>query len=488
MKTKLNHLISSFCLIATLVATGCSDEHEYASDHSYYDDVKLKIDNVDKKNVLSVKLADETYPLSVTVNPEVLSFNSLSYIYEVGDNSIVTVDKNGTLTLLKPGETTLVVKHRSNKAISTDCTLKVVASLIRDVVINSEVVIGTEEPVDLAEYVTIMPWSADVRALNYTVKPGYEGVVEIVEGSTVRGLSIGEAIVEVHSTDGFDVVKELKLVVKGSTPITDLKLNDKAEEINGQTLLVGQEFDLSTFLTILPENAADKRMKYEVVSGTDCVSISEDGILKTTAGGEAEIRISPLNEELNVGVTPCTLAFTIKSWNERANWKVSTSITYGSGKNYVVDNSKDEAGQSIQTGNPEHIFDDDFYTYLSLVKPGKSYGTDKADGQDIPLYFIVDMGMPQSFNYFTWGHRSSNTQSYLRVWGITLFGSNDGVAFDEIATDVEIDYTINNRLIEIGIQESTYRYIKVQYVDWSDLNGNTSGSTIQVAEFNVGMK
>ena len=44
MKTKLNHLIGSFCLIAALAATGCSDEHEYASDHSYYDDVKLKIE------------------------------------------------------------------------------------------------------------------------------------------------------------------------------------------------------------------------------------------------------------------------------------------------------------------------------------------------------------------------------------------------------------------------------------------------------------
>ena len=484
MKAKLNHLISSFCLIATLVATGCSDEHEYTSDHSYYDDVKLKIDNVDKKNVLSVKLVDETYSLSVTLTPEALSFNSLSYVYEVGDNSIATVDKNGKLTLLKPGETTLAVKHRTSKSISADCTLKVVASLIRDVVVSPEVVIGMEEPVDLGEYVTVMPWSADARALTYTVKEGYEDIVKIVEGSLVQGMNMGEAMIEIRSTDGLDVVKELKLVVKGSTPITEIKLNDKAAEINGQTLLVGQEFDLSSLVTILPENAADKRLKYEVVSGIDCVSISGEGILTTTAGGEAEIRISPLDEELNAEVSPLTLGFTIKSWNERENWKVTTSITYGSGRNYVKDGS---------TGNPEHILDDDATTYLSLVKPGKTYGTDVAAAKDVPLYFVVDMGMKQSFNYFTWAHRTTNSFSYLRAWGITMYGSDDGVNFSEIKSNIVIPHDNNTDKIELPVEKSTYRYIKVQYVDWSDLHIdedeiNKNGGTIQVAEFNVGMK
>lgn len=483
MKTKLNHLISSFCLIATLVATGCSDEHEYASDHSYYDDVKLKIDNVDKKNVLSVKLADETYTLSVTLDPEALSFSSLSYTYEVGDNSIATIDKNGKLTLLKPGETTLAVKHRTSKTISANCTLKVVASLIRDVVVSPEVVIDMEEPVDLTEYVTVMPWSADARALKYTVKEGYEDVVKIVEGSLVQGMNMGEAVIEIRSTDGLDVVKELKLVVKGSTPITEIRLNDKAAEINGQELLIGQEFDLYSYITILPENAADKRMEYKIISGADCVSISEDGILTTTAGGSAEIQISPLDKELNAGVSPLTLSFTIKSWNERANWKVTTSIEYSTKTNYVVDGN---------TGKPEHILDGDQTTYLSLVKPGKDYDNKKyvAAGLDVPVFFIVDMGMPQSFNYFTWAHRSTNQFNYLRVWGISMYGSNDGSNFTEIKSDIDIPYENNTDKIEIDIPGSSYRYIKVQYTKWSDIaeGGSKSGSTLQVAEFNVGKK
>lgn len=219
MKKKLNYLIGSFYLCVTLVTAGCSDEDKYAAGYSYYDDVELKINQVDEKNVLSVKLADETYPLSIAVTPETLPSNYANYVYEVSDNSVATVDYKGVLSLLKPGETTLTVRHRGNKRISTDCTLRVVASLIRDVVVSPEVVIGTEEPVDLAKYVTVMPWSADARALSYSVKPEYEGVVELLEGSIVQGLTIGEAIVEVRSTDGMDVAKELRLVVKGSTPI-----------------------------------------------------------------------------------------------------------------------------------------------------------------------------------------------------------------------------------------------------------------------------
>ena len=433
---------------------------------------------MDKKNVLSVKLADETYSLSVTLAPEALSFNSLAYVYEVGDNSIATVDANGKLTLLKPGETTLTIKHRTSKSISADCTLKVVASLIRDVVVNPEVTIGMEEPVDLAEYVTVMPWSADVRALTYTVKEGYGDIVKIIEGSLVQGMNMGEAVIEIRSTDGLDVVKELKLVVKGSIPIEEIKLNDKAAEINGQTLLVGQEFDLSSFVTVLPENAADKRLKYEVISGAGCVSISDEGILKTTAGGEAEIQISPLDVELNAGVAPLTLAFTIKSWNERENWKVTTSIKYSTGQNYVEDGA---------TGKPEDIFDDKFDTFLSLVKPGKKYDGNKyvADAADKPLYFIVDMGMPQSINYFTWAHRSTLSNDWCRAFKISLYASNDGETYSDIATvELPVAEEDKGKNLEFDIQEINCRYIKVQYVDWNQ----KSGSTIQVAEFNVGKR
>ena len=122
------------------------------------------------------------------------------------------------------------------------------------------------------------------------------------------------------------------------------------------------------------------------------------------------------------------------------------------------------------------------------MKPGKSYGSDyTAAGINEPLYFVVDMGAEQTFNYFTWMHRSTNGANYLRAWGISMYGSNDGKNFIEIKSDIDIPYENNTDEIVIAIPESTYRYVKVQFVKWSDLvTGSTSGGTLQVAEFGLG--
>ena len=140
------------------------------------------------------------------------------------------------------------------------------------------------------------------------------------------------------------------------------------------------------------------------------------------------------------------------------------------------------------TGKPEHLFDNSSTTFLSLVKPGKSYSGCTAGGKDEPIYFVVDMQTQQTFNYFTWSHRSNNSSNYLRVWGISMFGSNDGQNFTEIKSNIAIPYESNADEILIDIPESTYRYVKVQYTNWSDLNGVTGGSTMQVAEFGRGLK
>lgn len=481
MKAKLNHLISSFCLIAALAATGCSDEHEYALEHSYYNDLALKINNVDKKNVLSVKLADETYPLSVDVVSEALHFGPEAYIYEVGDNRIAKVDYNGMLTLLKAGETDLTVKYRGNKAISVGCKLKVVASTIRNVVVNSEsIYVKLNETVDLNEYVTVLPWSADTKALDYTVKQGYEGIVEITEGTIVRGLNRGKAVIEARSTDGLNVTKDINLevVVEGEIPITEIRVD--REEIAQRVLNVGNEIDLASFVTVLPAEASDKELKYEVVSGAECVSIT-DGMLKTIAVGEAEIKISPVNEEVNQ-IAPVILQIKVV-WFERTSWSVGTTVTYANGNNYVPDN---DAGN----GKPEKLVDGDTSTFLMMVKPGKPAYNGHQHPEGAEFGFIIDLGDEQEFNCFKWQHRIANSAQNplaFEAFAIKISVSGDKQSFAVIADNVNIK--VNSRepaeleLIK-DVPLSKCRYIKVEYLDWD----KNAGTNVCVAEFNVGKK
>lgn len=246
--------------------------------------------------------------------------------------------------------------------------------------------------------------------------------------------------------------------------------------LHNQTIGLGQVFNLTSLIEVMPANAGNKTLNYTVEGDKDIVSI-ENGILKIEKEGTATIKVAATDGS---GVTADLKI--IGSGTEpfiRDGWSVETSIKYSNGNGYVVDGS---------TGKPEDMFDGDASTFLSLVKPGKSYSgsTTPADHQ---LYFVVDMGVEQSFNYFTWAHRAGNSYDYLRVWGISIEGSNNGKDFTEIQSNIDIPHASNTDEIKIEIPESTYRYIKVKLVKWSDIaGGSTSGSSMQIGEFNVGKK
>lgn len=126
MKLIYNYLKGSFCLIAALLLVmGCSEKYEYNADYSFYDNVTLKVNLVDENDVLTVKLANKIHLLTIATAPDDVFIASTAYIYELDDTSIATIEVDGTMKLLKVGETKLTVKFRGNQNISTTCTLRV---------------------------------------------------------------------------------------------------------------------------------------------------------------------------------------------------------------------------------------------------------------------------------------------------------------------------------------------------------------------------
>ncbi len=275
----------------------------------------------------------------------------------------------------------------------------------------------------------------------------------------------------------YDEAHQLDIpVTQGAAPAAKVSEILLPASLHNQTIGLGQVFNLTSLIEVLPENAGNKTLSYTVEGNKDVVSI-ENGILKIEKEGTATIKVaatdgSGVTENLKIigsGTEPFI----------RDGWNVTTSIKYNNGEGYMADGS---------TGKPEDMFDGDASTFLSLVKPGKKYNGSSTPA-DHQLYFVVDMGVEQSFNYFTWAHRSSNNYNYLRVWGVSIDGSNDGKDFTEIQSDIDIPYANNTDKIKIEIPESTYRYIKVKLVKWSDNGGGAkSGSTMQIGEFNVGKK
>lgn len=475
MKAIYNNLISSFCLIAALLlAIGCSEEYKYDTDYSFHKDATLKVNLADENNVLAVKLANGTHALTVKVTPEDVFIDSKAYLYEIDDNSIATVALNGTLTLLKVGETKLTVKFRGNQEISTTCTLVVEPTLVGDLIIDdsNEICVEEEKTLDLAEYTSVIPSDVNNKVLHYEVKEGFTDYVEVVEGSIIRGLQKGAAIIIVSTTDGSKISKELALTVTGKIPVSEIRPGS-ITKLEGKTVGIAQVFNLGNCATAYPINASEKKLAYELVAGEGVVSMDENGVVKTLAAGDVEIKISVTDEFQEAA--PLIVKFKVSeslTLFERSLWFVDTSIVYANGNNYTADNT---------TGKPEHLIDGSNSTYLALTKPGKKYNAEITPADHV-LFFVVDMNAEQEFNYFYYRHR--NTTVNFQVYAISMFGSNDNENFTAIEEDIVLGgpgYAVE---LTKDLPLSKFRYIKVEFRDWN----RNAGTNATIAEFNVGKK
>ena len=169
-------------------------------------------------------------------------------------------------------------------------------------------------------------------------------------------------------------------------------------------------------MSVLPVNASDPTLVYELVSGEGVVLLDADkGIVKTTGAGEAEIRISAHDEFEEAAPKSIKLKVDAAlTWFERAFWFVDTTVDYGNGHNYVPENDG-------ENGKPEKLIDSNNSTYLMMVKPGKpAYNGHKhPDGAEYG--FIIDLGGLQEFNLLKWRHRNTNTN--FQAFKIKVSGS-----------------------------------------------------------------
>lgn len=481
MKSIYNYLSVSMLLILALLTTvGCSEEYDYNTDYSSYKNAKLKVELVDENNTLHLKLENEKHQVTIAIEPEDVLIDIAAYIYSLSDESVATVNQTGLITMKQAGTTDLTVRFRGNQEIAASCKIVIDPILVNELKVPESVSVQEFKTLDLAALVMVYPTNATNKAVNYSVVD--ESIATVDKNGIVTGVREGETQLTVTTTDGTNISKTLTLYIVAEVKVAEILLN-AASKMEGQNVGVGQVFDLGSVVSIMPENASNKDLSYSIVSGGHAASIGENGVLTTLAGGDVQVKVmaqdnSGVEAVLNLVVDPATTLF------ERSLWTVDTSIRYSNGNNYVTDGS---------TGRAEDMFDGNQTTFLALVKPGKTYGVFKADALNVPLYFIVDMGAKNEFNYFKWAHRAGNTINYLRVWGVSLSGSNDGTNFTEIKANIDIPYANNTSLIEIDIPISSYRYIKVQYSKWSDLvptseGGSANGSTMQVGEFNVGKR
>ena len=361
----------------------------------------------------------------------------------------------------------------------------------------------------------IMPQTASNKTVTYSNK--YSNLMEVSPSGLITAKAPGTDTLTVSATDGSGVKVSYQILITDHQ-VKATGINVTAAGSNILLKLGGASFDLGACVTLTPADTWNKSVTYKS-NNEEFVAVSADGIVSAVGVGYTTITITTADGSNISRDVIATVQDVVQKWDEinNSNWTVTTQT--GTGYDYVRDGWSATLGV-FTTGQPEHLFDGDGGTYLSLCKPGKSYSP--GNGADpIPLQptdflpsFTVDMNSQQTFNYIKWIHRNgpnpaggSNNYNYLRVYGVNVYGSNDGSAFTQINTGgivwipnangyVGQGATVDSNIYTVEIPESTYRYVKIELAMWSDIynsqnsdylgTGATAGSSMQIGEFGLG--
>jgi hypothetical protein len=371
--------------------------------------------------------------------------------------------------------------------------------------------------------VVILPQNAKNTTVTFTNKR--PEIMTVTETGLLKPKTFGTDTLIISATDGSGVsTRYIVNIIDHMVKATAINVTAAGRDM--KLKVGGNSFDLAAQVTLAPADTWDKTVTY-TSNDESIATVDAAGIVSPVTVGNTTITIRTTdgsNLSTDCIVTVQDLVRREEDIN-RTNWTVTTQTHNGYG--YMWDGGTQAAPV---TGLPEHLFDDQTGSYLSLVKPGGSINGVAPPAEGTPPSFIVDMQTAQEFEYVKWSHRngsytnpagtgsvSSNTYTYLRVYGITLEGSNDGQNFTPIApaepagADATIVWipqkasyvgsvtSVEDAPYTIPVTKSTWRYVKVnlvvqsrnygpdkfQHPDYSG-NGAASGNTMQVAEFGLG--
>ena len=277
----------------------------------------------------------------------------------------------------------------------------------------------------------------------------------------IQAITPGEGVLFVQSVNNSSVSLECKVIVQPNW----IRTIEVPQEYKNYNLVQGNTLDLGSVVTIKPE-AADNPLLNYTSSDPDVASVDANGVVTGNALGDAEIIIQAADG--GGAMTSVFIHVTDELLGDfpRDAWEMVASHPY----------VPDEKGG----GAPECLTDGIYNTFLSIRKPGK--GTETPAGATI--FFTIDMRQKYAFNYFRWHHRGDNTAVGLRASGVDLYGSQDGINFEEIQKGILLDTSVNastGEKIQLR-QKVSYRYVRFVISGYS----TSSGSAVQISEIFIG--
>lgn len=233
---------------AVTLCAACGDDDEIYQKEGVENPVTgISIDNeLLEDGIITIEGVGTSTTLKINVLPEsAVDAEGYSFRFSTSDAKIVTVDREGIVTGVAPGEaelTVTVVNDANVAQLEAKCRVKV----IYVAKVEKIEVAGGKENINLRlgaiynlnDDLVILPDDAVNKSVSYTLKEG-NNVVSLETG-VIKALNYGKAVIEVTANDGSGVSTVLTVTVK-DIPDSDVYLEFGAIEM----LTMGQNLILS---------------------------------------------------------------------------------------------------------------------------------------------------------------------------------------------------------------------------------------------------
>lgn len=167
-----------------------------------------------------------------------------------------------------------------------------VESVSLDEAISEGITITEGETYEIANFVTVLPENATDKTVTYSSSDTKKATVS--EEGVITAVAEGTADITVTAGDKtatFTVTVKPKPA--GTVPVESITLDESIAE--GATLETGKTLDISSLITVLPENATDKSVKYSS-SAEEYATVSDAGVITAVAAGEATITVTSASD------------------------------------------------------------------------------------------------------------------------------------------------------------------------------------------------
>ena len=241
--------------------------------------------------------------------------------WSIGDTNIATVDDNGLVTGVSDGTTLVVATANDGSGIVGSATVTVGNELpeLEQIQLNrSTYIIGVGKSVMVE--LTPVPSTASLSDVQYSILD--TSIATVDSTGRIRGVQVGNTTITIKANDGkVTTTANVRVVASSSSNVSDdsTGAGDSNESNDPDTIIPVSTINLtatetcyrlkvgSTYIIgveVLPSNATDKTLTWEVVSVDDAndasknkvaeayISVSDTGVVKGLKEGNARIKIT----------------------------------------------------------------------------------------------------------------------------------------------------------------------------------------------------